>query len=227
MLNTYAIVRRPPPDLMTGQQGEPLRFVPCGQVYAAVGEVCEARRIDESSLRGHEQTVRALAARVDSILPARFGSVAPDEEALAKLLQSREEELLRALALVAGREQMTLRVYGEVPPTGFGPPDDPSLGPGARYLATKQRQGNDELMAAMAPVRQSLQSLVRAERMERRDTPPLLANCYHLIERGESARYSAALTSGAENLPSLRFVASGPWPPYAFGPADLVGGRAS
>src|SRR5207237_3669483 len=165
--------------------------------------------------------VRRLADAVDAILPVRFGSLL-SESSLTDLLRIRERELSEALALVAGREQMTLRVLGDAPAPASVPLDAPphDLGPGTRYLTARQAEWRRAHEAPeLAPVRPALQPLVRAERVARHDAPPLLASVYHLIDRGAAAAYQAAIERAA--LGSVRLVASGPWPPYAFAPEAL------
>jgi len=71
----------------------------------------------------------------------------------------------------------------------------------------------------LEPLRPWLEPLVRAERVTRHDTPPLIASVYHLIDRGAGAAYLAAVERVA--LAAARVVATGPWPPYAFAPEAL------
>ncbi len=199
-----------------------LRVLPCGSLVAAVSDVSGAPPLQEWSIREHEQTVRRLAESVDAILPARFGSVIPDEHVLVQLVESREAELRQALELVEGREQMTLRVYGEASPVPELPVEIEAeeggvLGPGARYLARKMgARAREQLVTELESVRPQLAPLVRAERIQRHSTPPLIASVYHLIERGQSTRYLEVLNGNAHGDPPVRIIASGPWPPYAF-----------
>jgi len=162
--------------------------------------------------------VRGLAGAVEAILPARFGSIMPDEHTLFNILEGRGAELRQALALVEGREQMTLRVYGsgEAEPA-IGTEEDRITGPGARYLASKMRANKREgVMEDLEAVRPELSPFVKAERIQRHSAPPLLASVYHLIERGQSTGYIAALDGSGPGHWPVRITASGPWPPYAF-----------
>jgi Gas vesicle synthesis protein GvpL/GvpF len=217
----YALLGDPPaPDPGAGLREEPLRVVRVGELLAAVGEMAEPPAVSEATLRAHDAVVRRLAEAVDAILPVRFGSLLA-ESSLADVLRARARELTEALALVAGREQMTLRVLGDapasVPPATEAPGD---AGPGARYLAARRAEWRRAREAPeLAPLRPALEALVRAERVTRHDTPPLLASVYHLVDRGAAAAYRAALESSTAC--SVRVVATGPWPPYAFAPEAL------
>ncbi len=214
MLCLYALLGDRPSALPNG-----IRILACGQLYAAVADVDHEPAVEEGALRGHERIVRALANHVDAILPVRFGSVMPDEESLSRLLQRREMEWRPALELVAGREQMTLRLFAEpsTKPEELTE-EDGGMGPGSRYLAKKLRErGRPEVAKVLEEIRPLLAPLVKAERIQYQDKPPLLASVYHLIERGEGAHYIQAVDGADSGASSVRVAVSGPWPPYAFG----------
>jgi hypothetical protein len=221
----YAVLTGAPRSgSLAGLRDEPLRALRVGDLVAAVGEMSERPAVSEATLRAHDVVVRRLADAVDAILPVRFGSLL-SETTLTDVLRRRARELGEALALVAGREQMTLRVLGEVsPPETVAPQTSADaaggLGPGARYLAARHaewRRGREA--PELAAVRPALASLVRVERVVRHDAPPLLASVYHLIDRGQGAAYQTLIERAT--LAPIRLVATGPWPPYAFAPEAL------
>jgi hypothetical protein len=226
-LYLYAVLRQEPRGALGhGLGDEPLRLVRCGSLVAVAGPVDKAPPIDAASLRGHDHTLRRLADLVDAVLPVRFCTVVDDEDALAELLTPRSAELGEALELVAGREQMTLRLYGERPLTADTDLPRPAAadgGPGTRYLTERLRQERRfDTTPEVAALRRALGTLVVDERVERHDTPPLLASLYHLVERGTSPRYLAALAAARADLGDLAARPSGPWPPYAFAPGAVA-----
>lgn len=225
-LYLYAVLRQEPPGALGhGLRDEPLRAVRCGSLVAVAGPVDKAPPIDAASLRGHDHTLRRLADLVDAVLPVRFCTVVDDEIALADLLAPRSEELGEALELVAGREQMTLRLYGERPLADADPPRSAAAdgGPGTRYLTERLRQERRfDATPEVAALRRALAALVVDERVERHDTPPLLASLYHLVARGTGPRYLAALAAARADLGDLVARPSGPWPPYAFAPGAVA-----
>jgi hypothetical protein len=219
----YALLAdRPRADAGPGLGDEPLRYLSVAGLLAAVGDMAEAPPVSRTTLLAHDAVVRRLAAAVDAILPVRFGTFLDGDAALADALSGRAERLREALALVAGREQMTLRIFGEAttPPTAA--PASGDVGPGTRYLEARRQQARrDADIPELAPLRPSLAPLVRAEHVQRHDTPPLIASVYHLIDRGRAADYQQALAAGTAALAPTRAVATGPWPPYAFAPEQL------
>jgi hypothetical protein len=115
--------------------------------------------------------------------------------------------MAEALDLVAGREQMTLRVHGNLPD------EPPSGGPGTRYLEARRRS---RTLPELGPLRAALSGLIRAERIERHTEAGLLASVYHLIDRGTAPAWRQAVES--TRLDGMHVTFSGPWPAWSFAP---------
>lgn len=221
-LYLYALVdEEPGGPLGQGLAGEPLRVVRSGGILAVAGEREARPAPGVHAFSHHDGTVRRLAGQVPALLPARFGEWFPDEESLAAKLAPRARELAEALELVRGSVQMTLRVFGEAAPSSGSVLDESGLGPGARYLAERRREHERaRALPEIDPLRELLAPHLRAEKSERRGTPPLLGTAYHLVPRVHLAEYRAALERGSERLQGVNVQASGPWPPYAFAPGE-------
>lgn len=200
-----------------GLAGEPLRLVPCSGLLVAAGEMETPPAVTPETLAAHDSVVRRLAGQVEAILPVRFGEHVEDEGELAGLLAPRSRELSDALEKVRGCDQMTLRVFGEPDPPADEP--EPSGGPGARYLEARRRElERERSLPEIEPLRETLKPLLRAERVERRADGRLLGSAYHLVRREDVPAYLAAVQQAEGRLNGRRVAASGPWPPYAFGP---------
>jgi hypothetical protein len=220
-LYLYALLAEAPPaDLGDGLAGEPLRLVPCGGLLAVTGALEAPPPLAATTLRAHDEVVRRLAALAEAILPARFGTLAEDEHALAAGLEPRLDALREGLQLVRGCEQMSLRVFGAAGDETPAEVDEaPAGGPGARYLAERRRAHRRvAALPGLEPLRRALEPLIRAERVEPHQTPPLLASVYHLVPRGAAGAYLEHLETARAALAPWRVEASGPWPPYAFAP---------
>ena len=95
-------------------------------------------------------------------------------------------------------------------------------GPGTRYLdARRASVGDPRALPEVRRVLDALAPLVRGERRERHDRPPLIASVYHLVGRDSVDDYRAAVESAARAA-GVRVTSSGPWPPYAFAPDELA-----
>ena len=192
-----------------------LRAVALGGLVALVGDVAAAPSPTAVTLRAQDGVLRRLAAVVDAVLPVRFGTLVADDAALAAALAPRAPDLTRALGRVSGCEQMTLRVWGEVTATTPAPAIEG--GPGTRYLAGRRLAiERAHRVPELEPARHRLGELVREERAERHDRPPLLATVQHLVPRGTGDRYIDAIDAARESLRPWRVSVTGPWPAYAF-----------
>lgn len=207
------------PRGVLGAEREPLRVIRSGRLGAVVGRAAGPPVPDERRLLRHAAAMKRLAARMDAILPARFGSFVASESELLEKLRAGRAALARALALVRGRAQMTIRVFRSAPLVAAGAPAPP---PGGReYLERKARDGAREgLPAELGALGAALEGLVVAEFVERHAAPPLFASVHHLVARGEVRRYRAAARRLAREDEGHRYLVSGPNPPYAFAPRE-------
>lgn len=215
ILYLYALVdEEPAGSLGKGIEDEPLRLVHRGGIASVAGELGERPRPERDALQRQEAVVRRLAELFSALLPARFGEAFADEAALAASIGPRAEDLAASLSLVRGCVQMTLRVFGD-PEAPADAETESAGGPGTRYLESRRRARS---LPEIDPLREALQPLLRAERIERHASGRLVGTAYHLIPRAGTGAYLAALEEARERLGGHRIAASGPWPPYAFGP---------
>jgi hypothetical protein len=198
LFNVYALSDAAPGVPVRGVAAEPIQALPSGKLFALVGEVESAPSLSPDSLRAHEAAVRRLAETCAALLPVRFGATVAGID-----LSARETELLEALELVRGREQMTLRVYGHA--------IEPERTSGTAYLESLRRA---RAVPEMDPLRTALAHLVRAERTEAHEGN-LLASVYHLVDRGDAPEY-LRIVRAAEL--EVRVAPSGPWPAWSFAP---------
>jgi Gas vesicle synthesis protein GvpL/GvpF len=223
-LYVYALVAKAPSEgLGSGMNGEALRVVTCGGLLAVVGDMSAPPAVTSMALREHDRAIRRMTAITDTVLPMRFGSMVDGELDLARRLEPAEATLEAALVRVAGREQMTVRVYerqprGEEDARNAAPPAAAAdLGPGARYLLERRRTlEHDPHHAALEAVLAAPASFIRGQRIESHGSLPLIASVHHLIERGQGEAYAAVLHAGTADLIGAAVTVSGPWPPYAF-----------
>jgi len=108
MIGLYAVTLRAPPGAL-GARGEVLRELRLGEISLLAGAAPPMLSVE--ALRAHEAAVRRIAEACEACLPARFGVAAENDESLLSAMRSREPDLMEALKLVSGREQMTLRIY--------------------------------------------------------------------------------------------------------------------
>jgi hypothetical protein len=177
----------------------------------------KAGRPDMAGLERHDTLMRAIASATPAALPARFGIVVNDVGRVRASVTASGISLRKALRLVLGREQMTLRIRVTSKPRLSGRPHQSNDigGPGQQYLAARMRQMRLPPSPALRALRRRLSDLVFEERFRLKGAS---ATIYHLIERGRSSDYLDIVRAFSVRHPRVRLTASGPFPPYAFAP---------
>jgi hypothetical protein len=130
------------------------------------------------------------------------------------------ERYARALERTAGTGEFSIRILDATPPTPEAP--EPGATTGTEYLRAaaareRARRAAATLGAAVADeLRATLGELVRDARVDPIAEPPGLAAATHLVRRQDEDAYRAALDRFAAERVELRFVRTGPWPPWSF-----------
>ena len=216
-LYVFALTNAPAPTLRHGNRQ--IEFIEVAGIHAAVERVTASPSISEDALRAQHDIVMKIAAKVESILPARFGALV-DRQELESLVTMRLASITEALECVSGRVQMTVRVCA---PTGRTMParathleqrsDGVAAASGTEYLEQRRREANPVLSGQAEAISTALHALVHGERSQhgQRGVDWTL---YHLVDRDGLPRYERAM----ERFKSPAVIVTGPWPPFAFVP---------
>jgi hypothetical protein len=194
-------------------QGRRVECVSVGRLTAAIERIDRRLPVAETALRAQHEIVMQLAASVDAILPVRFGALIEEAE-LEQLIATRGEILARALDVVRGRIQMTVRIRERVDQQAPAAARAASAAPsGTAYLEARRAAAGGCPSTEAAAVDALVGNLAAAS-LHDRSRDRNITSVYHLIARDAVDDYRRALTA----LPSSRLVVSGPWPPFAFAP---------
>jgi hypothetical protein len=212
ILYLYALVDRLV-DLegLTGVAAEALSLIDAPKARVVAGRIDAVPVVGRATLEAQDRLVRALHDRTDALLPMRFGTAFDDEGAVCRAIEIIAADLPARFDQVRGKDQMTLRVLRR---------RDAATAKGARDVSTVK--GTEYLLARaqpppeVAPLLDATRELQQATRIERGQTPGVLATVYHLIERGDAEEYRRRVNSASRELPDLVVRLSGPSPVYAF-----------
>lgn len=193
-------------------RGHRIEFLDVAGMHAAIESRSERLAMSESSIRDQHDIVVRLFEQIDEVLPARFGAMIEERE-LRDIMVARRSVIQDALALVRGRVQMTVRFREATesmprrePPVAADPQT------GTAYLEAR-RKASRAMPALAGLVTTAVADVTMAERSEA-GTERAQAVLYHLIGRGDVARYVDAIA----RLQSPAVNVTGPWPPFAFAP---------
>lgn len=196
MIELYAITDDPtPPD-------PPLRAVGCDGLTALCAPA-EPRHGEPTpdALWRHEEVVEALMEERD-LLPVRFGTLVSDEDAAARAVTERREELAASLDRVRGAVELAVRAH----PRRHD--EAPVAASGIEYMQARARR-----VEAARLLHEPLGFLAR--RSVVLPGPELLRAAY-LVDRDTVDRFVARVQRLEESHPHLDVLCTGPWPPYSF-----------
>ncbi len=174
----------------------------------------------EAELLDHHRVIQAVFGRVPC-LPARFGSVFADAEALRARLVLRETELTTQLARLGHRCELAITCAWR--DTGVTTPAMNIAAPtGRAYLergvararTQKQRQRRaDEIVARLLGELAVEPAFIRHRTCPR---PAVAVSMSALVTRDEIDELSSRLERLGAQLPDVTTVVQGPWAPYTF-----------
>lgn len=219
---------------LVGLAGMAVRSFQVGRLAALVSEIAwDVVRPERRHLSAHQAVLNKVAASSD-LLPMGFGMIADNEEAVHTMLSDHASVLLRELARIAGRVEMTVRLrlqnkdtfsffverYPELRrqrDACFNGQREPAqkelldLGRTFEQLLARERENKTELaIAALGSSTIELKNVGASNEAVMFDI-----NC--LIDRVSESRFDSAVEDLAKRFDD-EFVLEvrGPWPAYNF-----------
>jgi hypothetical protein len=160
-----------------------------------------------------------------SILPMRYGTVLPDEEAVRHFLSNRCDNLLRDLVRVAGAGEVGLRIdLTEPVPRPYSPKEQdehlPVSSP-CQYLALRRQryEFRDRLDRQVQLVTEDFVQAMHGLYGDWRtltSTVPTVVRLAFLVQRKLWTVFRQRLETKILEQASRRCTLLGPWPPYSF-----------
>ena len=195
MIELYAITDDPaPPE-------PPLRAVRWDGLTALCAPA-EQRELTAEVLWEHEAVVESLMEERD-LLPMRFGTLVEDDEAAARAIEERHEELRRSLDRVRGAVELAVRAEANAPKDLTH-----EATTGAEYIRAKAHRTE-----AARLLHEPLAFLARESIVQ--PGPELLRAAY-LVDRQAVESFVGLVRRLQETHDGLRVLCTGPWPPYSF-----------
>lgn len=211
-----------PPSGLAGLEDAPVRVASFGTFTAWYSELDARPEPSIERIRRHNQVVEAALTEEATPVPARFGQWFTAPAALEEKLREGAAVHEESLRRVAGAVEFGLRVAEVEAPPASAPAAVPEATTGRAYLealAVRAAAGRSrdargrEIAARIASV---LGPVVRQERIESAQSRHEVVRLAHLVARRDVESYRAGVAAARRRHPELRFLLSGPWPPYSF-----------
>jgi hypothetical protein len=232
----YGIVPRLaciPPEL-TGLDDAPLSTVGWQDLAAVISLIATATLPTlPAYLLRHENVVEALC-QSGPALPGRFGTVLADTEAVAQAIAEKYLGLLADLARVGDKAELGLTVLWDAPAEQLEAPSEQRVasapatagssvsGAGTRYLEVRLAQyrreaaQQNQARIVIADLKQALDPYLLEQRYRVLLTPRLAVRAACLVQPSHVHDVQYAVDQIRQKQPDLRWLLSGPWPPYTF-----------
>jgi len=194
---------------------------------SALVSVCrsDAFQVTRKNALAHHEVVRSITQQTTP-LPARFGTLVTVQQ-LQNYVSTHRPAIKAKLAHVRGRAEMNVRMIANKDPLQKSKNED-APGPGTAFLLEKRKEIlSEEAEVAQknqlsAWLREKLGDLIKEEKISVNSSETvILAKADHLIERVDVQEYRTRMAQAVEERPEVRFMVSGPWPPYSFANIEL------
>jgi hypothetical protein len=207
---------------LSGVSGAVVRIVELEEDLSALVSVYRSDdfQVSRKNALAHHEVVRSITEQTTP-LPTRFGTVVTIEQ-LRNYVSTHHEAIKAKLARVRGSVEMNVRMIRTID-ADTSQESENTGGPGTAFLLEKRRKivreqaGTAEKGQLSAWLDEKLGDLIKEEKIS--VTPSetvILARADHLIERAKVQEYRTKMTKAVQERPDIRFLVSGPWPPYSF-----------
>lgn len=232
----YGIVLREariPPEL-TGLHDAPLSTV-AWQDLAAVTSPIESVTLPTipAFLLRHEAVVEELC-QAGPTLPVRFGTILADPAAVAQAIAGKYEVLLADMARVGDKVELGLTILWDTSADQNEAQAEQqtsittatsvmrSSGAGKHYLDARRAHyrfeaaQQNKVRAVVAALEQAFHPYTLEHRYRTFFSPRLTLRAAYLVCPGQVRDFQHTVEEMCKQQPDLRWLLSGPWPPYTF-----------
>ncbi len=213
--------RRPMPLTgVTGLFGNQTFLFPAGDLAVIVSEHTaeDAARMDQNSAKDHARVI-ADCFKLSTVLPFRFGTSFPDDDALRRSVRSNQRHFTANVERLRGKAEMHLKVLVDDTCPGNSARD---MTVGQQYLtslresAMRQRERQSKARALSVQMHRMFLPIAEEITCKRMESGKMLLDIAHLIDNKTVERYQNKYSSATQELKECRMQLSGPWPPYHF-----------
>jgi hypothetical protein len=206
---------------VTGLFGNQIFLFPASELAVIVSEHSaeDSARMDQNAAKDHARVV-AECFKLSTVLPFRFGTSFPDDDALRRSVRSNQRHFTANVERLRGKAEMHLKVVVDDICSAANGSRDMSVG--QHYLshlregAVRQRERQSKARALSVQMHRMFLPLAEEITCKRMESGKMLLDIAHLIDNKTVERYQNKYSSATHELKDCRMQLSGPWPPYHF-----------
>lgn len=217
---------------LLGLDRSPVGIIACGGMSAAFSNLERAGgRLGPDDALVHEAVVEKLMT-IGTVLPFRFGTLFASQKEVLIMMVEHVTEFRENLARLRHKVEFSLKVLwpaeavqreilGALPPGKSGG-FCPSSSAAGKYMAERfsafriNQLMETEADRRIAEIDGRFNGWVVEKKLERLLTPNLLLKAVYLVEADRQDDFKQAYAQIRRDAGNLRYLFSGPWPPYNF-----------
>ncbi len=225
----YAVIDSSEPlSGITGIDGSALHNVSYRDIGAVVGDInIPPAEMMREYVMAHEDVVEKMMERY-TVLPARFLSVFDGENRILSVLSEHYSVLSENLGRVRGKVEFGIKALGVIGYTGanlegaLDISDSQDASPGKRYMSMRIREHileeavRQKAAEYMDALNSMFQGIVCEKNVEGPKGERRLLSATYLVEMDSVQSFRETFERVRVSFPELKFLLSGPWPPYNF-----------
>ena len=221
---------------MKGIAGNELQTISLGGFTAIISNIIKADLVaSRSDALQYAGVIEAMAEHYP-ILPVRFGSVMDSMEAIRSLLERNTIEIQQNLLKVENKNEFGLKIFCDPDTLKAQLKQRSESLAGTPVISSIERKKSiyidyvnqklsehrveemlmayiDSVITEMSGFLTRLEAITKFTKMV---TPTTIVDALFLIEKRKKDELISAVEEVQKKHPSLRFVMTGPWPPYNF-----------
>lgn len=228
-MQLYAVVDSADPLVVPveGIRGGVLYNIPHRDIGAAVGGFTAAPGgIDGDVILSYAEAVERLMERY-TVLPAKFPTVFDGEDKVAEALVRNYTRLKDNLDRVRGKLEFGVRAMWDAgkalaPEAAERPGCLPAAASGKYYMQTRvagyrlERALREKADGCIRAMDSHFMGAAAEKMVEKTNGGRIVLSAAYLVEAERVRAFKEAFDGIKASFPELRFLLSGPWPPYSF-----------
>lgn len=214
----YAIVEYSAVDLNVS----PLYLVTYRDIAAVVGTTRKERLIFDRKAAIEYGTALEIFNEKFTLIPCRFGTFLRDESAVSQVLQEHYSFYKRKLGELRGKQEFGLKMLSEKSVWTNNVDDKKQSKDGKEYLLKKfcdYQTGEGRKKAIQNTVDSIHEELQKLSSMNVKDagiSGHVVFSGNYLVEKKTESFFRSKVEALQKMHPELKFLLTGPWPPYNF-----------
>lgn len=233
ILNSNGTAQKPG-CILKGINEFPIYYLNYKDISAAVSDMEKNKlKVDVENAFAYEKIMESFTSEYN-LLPVRFGTLVEDDDGVIGILERHYEQFLSSLRQIKGKLEYGLKILLDIEEAAFqekalteavdirGFEQLEGSSPHKKYLLEKLKAHKfDEILVKkidviIEDIHCPLRDLSFLSKFRKMLTKKMILDAVYLVERKKKDIFMQKFEELKEKHKNLKFLLTGPWPPYNF-----------